>query len=90
MRHGCGPSNGSVSSSRGGCRGNRAVTLFKVRKGKSPRASGSDTTNGNGRYNIKKDDPQGRFFVKVSRKLNTPYGHRHDCAGARSETIRVG
>lgn len=80
---------GEVSSSHGRCLGDRDVTLFKVRRNKSPRAAGSDTTSGNGTYHINKDDPHGRYFVKVARKLNTSYEHRHDCKGARSSTIFV-
>jgi hypothetical protein len=59
-------------------------------RNKPSKAVGSDTTNDNGRYRIVRDNPRGRFFVKVGRKLNTPYGHRHDCKGARSSTIKAG
>ncbi len=80
---------GMVSSDRGRCERGRKVTLMRDFRNKPSRAVGSDTTNNNGRYRILKEDPRGRYFVKVSRKLNTPYGHRHDCKGARSGTIRA-
>lgn len=80
---------GHVSSNRGRCLRRRTVRLIKVRKHKRNRQVGSDATNRNGHYSIPKRNPHGRYKVKVVRRLQTRYGHRHDCGGASSRTIRV-
>lgn len=86
---GAGNFKGRVRSDFGRCERGRDVTLFKRRANKPAKNAGSDTTNGAGEYKIVKSNPQGRYFVKVGRKLTTPYGHRHDCKRARSSTINV-
>lgn len=89
IRYGGGAFKGSVSSGRARCERGRRVILMKRRSDRPAKKVGSDRTNGNGKYRIDKDSPNGRYFVKVARKLSTPYGHRHDCDGTRSETIRI-
>jgi hypothetical protein len=80
---------GRVSSDRGRCERGRKVTLMRDFKKKPSKAVGSDVTNKKGRYRIVKENARGRYFVKVARKLNTPYGHRHNCKGTRSSTIKA-
>ena len=80
---------GSVSSDHGRCLGNRDVVLVRDRKKKPAKVVGSDTTNGNGNYTIHKKSPQGRYYIKLERRLDTEYGHRHDCKGDRSPLMRI-
>lgn len=79
---------GSVSAN-GRCKRNRNVTLIKARRRKSNVVAGRTTTNRFGNWKIEKPSPRGRYFARVSRRLNTRYGHRHDCKGDRSPTIKV-
>lgn len=80
---------GSVSSNRGRCVGNRDITLIKDRKHKGPKVAGHTTTDKYGNWTIYKKNPLGRYVARAERRLNTRYGHRHDCKKGKSPLIRI-
>lgn len=79
---------GTVQSERARCERGRTVSVFKVREGPD-RLIGTDETNDNGSYSVRKAGAQGRFYAKVAREVFGGYGHRHVCQGDTSGTIRV-
>jgi hypothetical protein len=79
---------GQVFSGRASCRANRTVRLYKVRPGPD-RFIGRDRTNQLGVWRIPRDNPHGRFYARVLRRVTTGYAHFHRCLGDRSPTIFV-
>ena len=78
--------SGRVSSTSGRCVKGRSVTLLKRRRGQDDKFVGSDATNGNGVWSIS-GGRRGRYYVTVSARIRTRYGHRHSCGGASSRTV---
>ena len=81
--------SGAVNSARAACRGGRSVVLVKARRNRGDRVAGRTTTGSNGTWSIGKARPRGRYYVRIARRVSTPYGHRHDCRATASSTIRV-
>lgn len=78
---------GRVKSPRPACE-SRKVVIKKVVDGRN-RVVGSDETNDEGKFRVRKPNARGRYYAKVRGKANGSYGHSHICRAARSDTIRV-
>ena len=78
---------GYVYSGRPACEGGRTVRLFRVRRG-ADRLIATDTTSSGGRWAIGRPNARGRFYVRVSRRVRSAYGHSHSCQGDVSRVVR--
>jgi hypothetical protein len=74
---------GKVKSAKGKCRKNRTVILKKVRPG-SDKTVGTDKTNAQGKWKIKRPNAKGRFYAKAQRKETL----KLICRKARSKTVK--
>lgn len=81
--------SGRVSSDMGRCERNRRVILIRNRANKPDFEAGATFTDENGRWSIRKPDPNGRYYVVVPARTRGRYGHRHECGGARSGNVRA-
>ena len=70
---------GSVKSSRSGCRSGRRVALYRDRKGKPDRKSGSTTSGSGGKWKVTARSA-GKYYAKV--------GANKSCTGAVSRGAR--
>jgi hypothetical protein len=77
---------GKVGSTRGSCKRNRSVTLFRTRNGRR-RVAKRTTTNTNGNWSVTARR-RGRYQAVVSQRVRSRYSHNHVCRGDRSPTIR--
>lgn len=70
------------------CERNRTVELFKVKDGNDKKV-GRDETNEDGRWSLKKDDPQGVFYaVVIEEELEADDGTIVVCEEANSKSLR--
>lgn len=80
---------GRVDSGRPGCISGRTVTVMKVVADAPDKAIGTDTTDGNGRYAVARNNPHGTFYAKVSGSSSRHYSGSHVCLRDRSTTVEV-
>jgi hypothetical protein len=80
---------GRVRSEREACERKRTVYVLKERRNRPPAGRGATRTNREGFWKIENENPRGRFFAVVQRRIRGNRDHLHTCRGRRSETIRV-
>jgi RNA:NAD 2'-phosphotransferase (TPT1/KptA family) len=78
-----------VSSRRGRCERKRRVILIRNRRRRPDFEAGATFTDENGSWRITKPNPRGRYYVVTPSRVRSRYGHRHECGGARSRTVRA-
>jgi hypothetical protein len=80
---------GKVGSDHSSCKKGRVVELFKVRSGHD-KLLGKDRTDADGEYGFRRTIKRNQAFrTKVLRRLDTSYGHSHDCKGAGSSKLVI-
>ena len=80
---------GRVKADKKACKRKRQVDVFKLRKDKSDKFVGTDTTGNGGYWSVPSTNPNGRFYAKTPPKFTKKYGHRHNCRRDWSETVDV-
>ena len=80
---------GKVHSGRTFCREDRVVRLFRVRPG-ADRLLATDLTDREGEYSFQRR-PGGdqRVYTRVGSRMETSYGHSHQCAADRSRNLFI-
>lgn len=79
---------GSVTSGNDDCLDGRKVTLYKQKKSGDKKID-SIETNEDGKWSLRVDDAQGKYYAEVARSIETRYLHVHECKGATSPSEKV-
>jgi len=81
--------SGDRSSQFAECESARQVKLKKVRRGRD-RAVGTDTSDADGSWSIKRPGAHGKYYgVALPKTLTTTIGDQIDCQRGRSRTLKV-
>jgi hypothetical protein len=71
------------------CEPKRKVIVRKVRKGPDT-LIGKDTTDNKGKWSVAFEDPHGKYYAKVLKRVFTQLDTEVTCNGAKSKVLRVG
>lgn len=78
---------GTVDSAKA-CRAGRQISVFRLRDGRDALV-GSTQTETKGRFSLKREDVQGRFYALVTESLVNEKGKAFLCGAAQSRAIRI-